>query len=82
MKIMVILTVIGALGTISKRIVTETGRLGNKRLRGDHLNYSIVEIGQNTEKNLGDLRRLAVTYTPVENHQLMLGLLWLLCLMA
>ena len=27
---------------------------------GDCLNYSIVEIGQNTEKSPGDLRRLAV----------------------
>ena len=27
----------------------------------DHLKYSIVKIGQNTEKSPGDLRRLAVT---------------------
>ena len=39
---------------------------------GYHQNYSSVEIGQNTEKSPGDLRRLAVTQTPVENHQLTL----------
>ena len=37
-------------------------------------NYSIAEIGQNTEKSPGNMRRLAVTQTPVENHQL--TLLW------
>ena len=39
------------------------GRFINKRTSGDHPNYSIVEIGQNTEKSPGDLRRLAVTQT-------------------
>ena len=43
-----------------------TGRLGNKRTSGDHPNYSIVEIGQNTEKRPGDLRKLAVTQPPVK----------------
>ncbi len=38
----------------------------------DHLNYSIIEIGQNTEKSPGDFRRLAVTQTPVNDHQLTL----------
>ena len=38
----------------------------------DHTNYSIVEIGQNSKKSPGDLRRLAVTQTPVEDHQLTL----------
>ena len=55
-----------------ERIGTGTSGLGNKRMCGDHLKYSIVEINQNTEKSPGDLRRLAVTQTPVENHQLML----------
>ena len=35
-------------------------------------NYSIVKISQNTEKSPGDLRRLAVTQSPVKNHQLIL----------
>ena len=51
-------------------IGTGTGGFGNKRTGGDHPNYSIDEIGQNTKKSLGDLRRLAVTQTHVENHQL------------
>ena len=33
--------------------------------------YNIIKISQNTEKNPGDQRRLAVTQTPVENYQLM-----------
>ena len=41
-------------------------RLG-KRISWDHPNYSMVEISQ---KSLGDMRRLAVTKTPVKNHQL------------
>ena len=56
-------------GYSHERIVTRTG---NNGMGGDHPNYSIVEIGQNTEKSPGDLRRLAVTQTPVENHQLTL----------
>ena len=55
-----------------QRICTGTGGLGNKRTTGDHPKYSIVVIGQNTKKSPGDLRRLAVTQTPVENHQLTL----------
>ena len=43
-----------------------TRRLGNKRTSGDDRNYSIVEIGLNTEKNSGDLRRLVATKTPVK----------------
>ena len=46
-----------------QKIDTGTGELGNKRTSGDHPNYSIAEIGQNTKKNPGDLRRLAVTLT-------------------
>ena len=49
-----------------------TGSLGDKRMRGDHSDYSIIEIGQNTEKSLGDLRRLVVTQTPVKDYQLRL----------
>ena len=36
---------------------------------GEHANNFIIEIGQNTEISTGDLRRLAVTETPVRNHQ-------------
>ena len=34
------------------------GRVGNRRMIQDHPNYSIIEIGKNTEKTPGDLRRL------------------------
>ena len=50
-----------------QRLGKETGRLGNKKTSGDHSDYSIIKIGQNTEKSPGDLRRL-VTQTPVKNH--------------
>ena len=49
-----------------------TGSLGNKMTKRDHQNYSIVEIEQNPKKNLGDLRRFAVTQIPVKNYQLTL----------
>ena len=39
-----------------QRIGAWTGGLGNKRSSGDHLDYSIVEIGQNTKKSSGGLR--------------------------
>ena len=39
---------------------------------GDYPNYNIIEINQNTEKSPGDLRGLAITQTPVKDHQLML----------
>ena len=54
------------------RIGTGTGGLKNKRISGNDSNNSIVEIGQITRKSLGDLRRLAVNKTPIENHQLTL----------
>ena len=46
--------------------------IGNWRTSRDYSKYIIVKICQNTEKSPGDLKRLAVTQTPVKNHQLML----------
>ena len=57
---------------IYQRIVTRTEGLENKGTSGDHPNYSIVEIKQYTEKNHGNLRRLAITQTPEKYHQLTL----------
>ena len=57
---------------IYQRISTETGGLEDKRTSGNHQYDSIIEIGQNTKKSTGDLRRLAVTQIPVVNHQLTL----------
>ena len=71
MKVTVIPIAIGALGTVTKELVKGTGGLGNKRMSGDHPNYSI-KINQNTEKCPGDLSGLTVTQIPARNHWLML----------
>ncbi len=55
-----------------QRTGSGTRGLGNKRTRRDHPNFYIIENSENTEKSPGDLRRLAVTQTPVKNHQLKL----------
>ena len=46
--------------------------MGNQGKNGNHADYSVVEIGLNTEENPRDLRRLAVTQAPVKDHQLTL----------
>ena len=59
--------VISTLGMISNGSIRELEEL---KIRGrDHRDYSIVKIGLNTEKNPGNLRRLAVSQTPVKDHQ-------------
>ena len=55
-----------------QRIDARTGRLRNKRTSGDHPNYYIIKISQNTEEIHGDLRRLPIAGTPVRNHRLTL----------
>ena len=52
-----------------RRIIKGTRGLGNKRTCGDNPIYDPTEIGQNTEKCPGDLRRLAVNQTSVKDHQ-------------
>ena len=44
----------------------------NKKTGGEHPNYNIVDLGQNTKKSPEDLRRLTVTQSPVKDHQLTL----------
>ena len=61
--------VIGAHGTVSKRLIQGQEDL---KISGEHPNYCIIEICQSTEKSPGDLERPAVTQTPVKEHQLML----------
>ena len=56
----------------NERITKGTGRLRSWRMDGDYPNDSIIENSQNTEKSPEDLRRLAVTQTPVKNHRLTL----------
>ena len=64
-----ILIVFGALVTIPKELVKGPKDL---EISGDHRNYSIITIGQNTEKSPEDLKRFAGAQTPAENHQLTL----------
>ena len=59
----------------SQRLGGGASRLGNQRASGDHQNYiCLVDIDQNTEKSLGDMRRLPVTQTQVKDHQVTLVL--------
>ena len=52
-----------------QRTGTRTGGLGNKRISGDHPNYSIIEIGQDTEKSPVDVRRLEETCSYLNSSQ-------------
>ena len=54
-----------ALETVPQK---KPGRNGNQTKNRDHPDYSIVEIGQNTEKSPEDLMRLAVTWSQVKFH--------------
>ena len=51
-----------------------TRRVRIQRTNRDHPNYSILWISQNTKNSPGDLRRLAVSWNLVKDHQL--ALLW------
>ena len=53
-----------------QRIIKEIGELENKTTWGDYPNYYIIENWETTEKSPGDLRRLAVTQSPVKDDQL------------
>ena len=46
-----------------------TGGHGNKMTNRDHPDYSIIRIGQITEKSLGDMKKFAVNQNLVKNHQ-------------
>ena len=55
-----------------QNIDKRTRRHRNPRTSTEHPDYSIIKIGVNTEKSSGELRRLAVSQTPVKNHHLTL----------
>ena len=55
----------------SQRLSKRARGIENRRMSGEHSNYSVAKISQNTEKNPEDLK-LAVTQTPVKDHQLTL----------
>ena len=50
----------------SQRLGKGIGRVSNQKTIGDHRDYGIVKTSPNTVKSPGDLRRLAVTQTPMK----------------
>ena len=72
MKVTVVPIVIGAFGTVTKGLLKALEDLNVDGREETIPNNNIIGNGQNTEKSPGDLRRLAVTQTPVKNHQLTL----------
>ena len=66
MKVTVIPLVIDAHATVNKKLVQG---LNDLEIR-EQVDLPIVEVGQNTEKSPGDLRRFADTQTPFKDHQL------------
>ena len=68
MEVTIIPIVIGALDTITKYWYKDCRTW--KYLDGWRLSkLLLIEIGENTEKSPGELRKLAVTQTSVENYQ-------------
>ena len=53
-------------------MILRPGGLGSWWTGRDYPKDSIAKNGQNPKTSPGDLRRLAVTQTPVKNHQLTL----------
>ena len=72
MQVTFIPIVIGAFGTVTKGLLKGLEDLEVGRTCGDHPNNSIIKNGQNTKKSPGDLRRLAVTQTPVKSNRVTL----------
>ena len=72
MKVTITQIVIGAFVTVTKGLLKGQEDLEVWRPSGDHPNNSIIGNGQNTERSLGDFKRLAVTQSPVKNHQITL----------
>ena len=57
-------------GKVLKVLQRWTGRFGNRKGNRDHPKFIIVVNSQNTEKNPGNLRKHAVTQTPMKNRQI------------
>ena len=60
--------VTGAFGTVTNGLLKGLGDLEVGERVETIQNDSIIENGKYTEKSPGDLRKLAVTQTPVKNH--------------
>ena len=73
MKVTFILIVIGVLDTVTERLIKDLEDLEIRGRVGTIQSTAFAEISQNTEKSLGNFRRLAVTQTPVKDHQLTLA---------
>ena len=67
MKVTFIQIVIGALGTVTEGLLRG---LEDLEIKEREETIQTTEIGQNTEKSPGDLKRLAVNQTSVKDHQL------------
>ena len=72
MKVTIMPIAIGAFGEVTKVLLKGLGGFGSWQPGGDYPNNSFIEDGQNTENCPGDLRRLAVTQSPMKDNQLML----------
>ena len=70
MKVTNVPIVIGAFDIITKGLLKGLEDLEVGGTGRDYPNDSIAENGQNPEMSPGDLKRLAVTQTPVKNHPL------------
>ena len=64
--------VINALGMVPQRLGKSSVWVEKQRTKQEPLDYSIVEIGQNTEKSRGNRRTLVVILTPEKGYQLTL----------
>ena len=63
MKVMVIPIIVRVLGTVPKNLKK---RRTDQRKNRNQLDHSTANIREDTKNNPGDLKRLAVTHTPVE----------------
>ena len=72
MKVTIIPIVIGAFGTVTKGLLKGLEDLEAGGRVETNKTKAFIENGQNTEKSPGDLKRLAVIQTPVNDHQLTL----------
>ena len=74
MQVTMIPIVIGAFGKVTKGLLKglEDLEVGERVEIIQTTNYYNIKNGQNTEKSPGDLRRLAVTQTPVKDYLLTL----------
>ena len=74
MKVMIIPIVTGAFGAVTKGLLKGEEDLEFGGLVETIQTTALLKNGQNTEKSPGNLRRLAVSQTPVKNH--LLTLMW------